>query len=472
MTGFNFKQFFMETVPFNAFKSIRKKIRGSGRRDLQPGTFGIEIEFEFDEDDYRGNDYDVEYDMESAWNDFYHSSDADGPIRVEDWEHQNPEPVEPDEEPEEPDGDSEEYQKWEQEHEKWEEEHQEWEAEHQEWEHERSSVVSEREHWEDYGESEAFDSWFQDNSDDYREGGDIQAKMQDVKASMDYIGIRARVLPSGQKGGKGWNVFEDEGGVIEISSDILTTKDFPLVKKFLELIQDEPLSHDTGAHVHVGTPNYTDAFDLVSVIWMLDEEYLLQYAGREEEDIDNYAKRKETFFDSLYTQLFNGSNHTRKSVTMTNAEFMAHLENHFTRYFGVNAIQAFKKHKTVELRFLSSQIIKDPNRFISFIQYFMALPQLAQKKKELRIKTTYDYRIIRQPGGKVMIMDDLTTKVRQSNLPVVQLRTPEQPVDPNARKQDLLAKYGSLIQKDKRQKQTQAQDQAAIQNDVSQQNPV
>lgn len=566
MVVFNFKQYFNETVPVSAFDNIRNRLQGTSR-ELQPNTFGIEIEFKYD-DEYEDHD---DYDMDAAWQDFQDNG-PEAPQSVEDWEEDNPEPEKPVWNDEDMVANyysarmfdetakigktakifkdftgyiNDNYElksMWDEfyrsmrrllndvtggtyfiwrnaqlptpeNEEKWQENkikrkeylrkfwqvieekdpdikhhtnlrkqsfefmelidqfhdneiqnltEEDWQIrvddffyqEYEEWDSERTSIESERDNWENGGESEAFENWFQYRAERYRERGSIKDKMYEVQRDMKRIGINANLSSRGG-GGKGWNIFEDESGVIEISSDILTISDFPLVRKFLNLVRntagDDSLTNDTGAHVHVGTPAQTDAFDLVAIVWMLDEETILQYAGREDEDIESYANRKNDFFNNLYRQMFEKIN--RNSVIMTNNEFWQHLSTNFNRYYGVNAIQAFRKQRTVELRFLSSQIIQEPERFLKFIQYFMALPQLAQKKKELRIRTdSYEYRIIRQLGNKVQIVKDMNTRVRQANVPVAQLKTPEIPSDPANRKQDLMSKYGTLIRKQKEQR--------------------
>lgn len=287
------------------------------------------------------------------------------------------------------------------------------------WKEERNKVKTAREIWENGG-ADAFRAWLGNNSYNHFVKGGIYGKIDDVINSLKRMGLHA----SGVKHGSGWNVFEDEKGVVEISSAVLTTKDIPIVKELLEKLKNEEFSNNTGAHIHVGMPAFTTAFDLLAVFWMLDEEYILQYAGREDEDIDRYAKSKGEFFKTLNTLLF--SNHTENYVTYSDFDMFKFLDDNFSRYYGVNTIKAFMRHNTVELRFLSSQIVRDPDRYLSFIQYFMALPELATRKKELIInlpKEGINYRIVRQPGNKVMVTKD-NRSVRQSGMPVDQLKKP------------------------------------------------
>lgn len=68
-----------------------------------------------------------------------------------------------------------------------------------------------------------------------------------------------------------WVLSIDSGGQPEVSSKILTTKDFPLVIKWLSQMHDQKTSPSSSAHIHIGLPTYFDAFSTLALYSLVDE---------------------------------------------------------------------------------------------------------------------------------------------------------------------------------------------------------
>jgi hypothetical protein len=313
----------------------------------------------------------------------------------------------------------------------WQEEHETWQTEHDEVE----------EAWNNYDENERFERWLDErpslrmyrgnyasNRDRFtttqeREGEPHANVIAEVEEAQEWLRSQGKDVRSKD----GWNVHPDEEGIAEISSPILTTKDFGFLKELLEYLRYKDFNSSTGLHVHIGMPQITDAFDLLAVAYTIDEEAVLVIAGRTESSLSNYADKKNNLFKSLYSNLSEG--------LIPVQQFQTTLDSVLDRYWGVNTIKAFKKFGTVEMRYLSSQIVEERDgaeKLFKFINYFLMLPKIAQGRSQIRYNVPGVGSIIfsRRPGGKVEIKKfplNQPGRVPMAGQPVADLRQPQQP---------------------------------------------
>lgn len=174
-----------------------------------------------------------------------------------------------------------------------------------------------------------------------------------------------------------WCVFEDEKGIAEISSRILTKNDYPVLNQIVhEIIERGRFTSGTGCHVHIGMPQNTNAFDLLAMVNIVDEDYLINISGRDDPKIKTYAKLKENIFQAIYDNYYDDQ-------IVTSNDLINFLHRRLDRYFGVNAIFAFLKYGTVEIRTLTSKILSQQN-LIRIIDYFITLPHIAMTRQQFK----------------------------------------------------------------------------------------
>jgi len=77
------------------------------------------------------------------------------------------------------------------------------------------------------------------------------------------------------------------------------------------------------------------------------------------------------------------------------------------RDFGTNLL-AFKRHGTVEFRYLSSEVVANPEKLFQWIQYYLILPQIAQGRKQIVVTNNKGQKMImtRMPNGMVNVSMD------------------------------------------------------------------
>lgn len=304
----------------------------------------------------------------------------------------------------------------------WESDYKKWEEQHEEWEEERRKVEDE---WDEWDEDREFERWldkqpssayhqqrYETNRNrfyrEYEVDGDVSEDIEDVNDWID------------ENGGRNWDVNEDERGVVEVVSPILTTGDLGFVKKILLYLSNKNFDDQTGLHVHVGMPELTDAFDLLAFVATVDEEAILAMAYRTNDALAMYTRKKDLLFKSLWNL---------PEGVMDNSSFMEKFSRHVDRYYGVNAIKAFEKYKTVELRYLSSLILEKENgieKLLNYINYFLMIPKIAFGRSQIRYDVPDLGTIVftRRPGGKIDVRKFTSKKpsVPMSGLPVSDLR--------------------------------------------------
>lgn len=300
-----------------------------------------------------------------------------------------------------------------------------------EWEEESEEV---KDKWENWDEDKEFDIWLKSNIEYFRNDPDVNNDIDDLKRWFIKNKKPVVINTKGAVSLTSWNIFEDEAGIVEIASPILTTKDFGFLQVLLSYLSDKTFDVGTGLHVHIGMPKDIDAFDLLSIAYIIDEKSILDIADRSEESLSNYSREKKDLFRSLYMEL--------SSKTYSNVEMINLLNLNLGKHLGTNIIKSFIEHGTVEIRYLSSKIVKNPNKLLESIQYFLLLPRIAKSRTQINYSITNNNNIIftRKPGQKIEVQKDFK-KAPQSNLPVATLKEPEKITT----KRELMLKHGKPI---------------------------
>lgn len=307
-----------------------------------------------------------------------------------------------------------------------------WKNKVEDWEEKKEEIEYE---WKNFDYDEEFSKWLDKYQDNFIVSGDIKDEIKEVRDWFHSIGETTAKNKS-KINTEAWNIFEDESGVIEIASPILQKNDFPLLKKVLDYLKGKRFSTDTGCHVHIGMPPLTDAFDLLSMIYLVDEKTILNLAQRSDDSIIHYADKKSKFFLNFYDQ-------AEENKIYTSEEMLNFIRINFDKYFGVNVLSYFR-YGTVEFRYLSSQVVNSDQIF-KLIEYFMLLPNVAKSRNQFRfsLKNLGNIVFTRRMGGKIQV--DLSNRnPKQEQMPVSQIRSKQQDVD---LKTKLLQKYPNFTKK-------------------------
>lgn len=398
---------------------------------FKPGTFGIEIEFkvedennynrEFDEGEFkeeiitaleralRGIGYSYTYsyqdrlnnNLRDAWWEF--SQDKVPEYQdISDWEYENEEP----EEPEEPDRDDyENDEDFGDDYDQYAAELEEYEYDKEEWENKRDEMEAQIDAYDEDGLKDEFAQQVIDNEewDEYGLEPTYEGLSPSDEKQEEYIEILRGLGWEADFDGDGkteWNVHEDGDGIVELTSSILTTKDTgKLIQLFDIISRNEVTGGDTSCHVHIGMPADTDGFDLVAMSTLADEEHLkLDLPDRE---FGSWAKFNSNLHSEIERRL-KGGDYNRE-------DFLEALKG-LSRYHGTN-IFAFFSYGTVEFRYLSSDVLDQPDMVLSWINYFLILPEIARRKKQIKLQTNVV--LTRLPNGGVRVTKESSKFTKQ-----------------------------------------------------------
>ena len=417
-------------VPFNKRREIRKGLaKKHGRKELKPYTFGFDIEFSvpLDEDSIRGRLEYYEFHIEPHQHDYVEwieeRLDLDEPDYedVDSWESDHPEPDQDDFTSNYDNVDSDDYEESyeysdaltdaeEKDELEYEAAHAKWEQARDEAAEEISNYYSQREHylensgdeyiqhlidtggWKEYVNS---DSGEIDYEIEYVQD-EIRDVVEEYKSNMDKEEYEELY---GDNDLMGWGVSEDEVRNYEVTSPVLTTKDIPMIVDVLNVIGNMGEANEgTSAHIHIGIPDDFDFFDLMVVYDLVDEERIQNLQPRRKL---NYAALKTSFFRKVFYYLY------RNNKDGDLVDFSDIKDLGMEKHMGVNisnvagGIAKRKKGekitgglgKTIEFRYLSSEIfngmngIEDGiNDFLEWIEYFMMLMKLAQRRNQFTIR--------------------------------------------------------------------------------------
>jgi len=197
-----------------------------------------------------------------------------------------------------------------------------------------------------------------------------------------------------------WTVGQD-GPNTEIRSPILKKENMDQVDLVSAFVDHQITDSGTGLHIHIGVPKDFDAFDLLAMTTLVDEEQV-------ESDLRASKVRRDLGFAKLRSEVsknligvisrikFGGQLQT-KPFQMSNKELLETI-NSADRYAGTN-IKAFAKYKTVEFRYFGAHNTKILPKWIN---YFLQLPAIAQKRNRIVLRAPLSGKklyAIRMPGG-------------------------------------------------------------------------
>ena len=197
-----------------------------------------------------------------------------------------------------------------------------------------------------------------------------------------------------------WTVGQD-GPNTEIRSPILKRENMDQVDLVSAFVDHQITDSGTGLHIHIGVPKDFDAFDLLAMTTLVDEEQV-------ESDLNASKVRRDLGFAKLrwevsknligvITRMKYGGKAQTKPFQMSNKELLETI-NTADRYAGTN-IKAFAKYKTVEFRYFGAHNTKVLPRWIN---YFLQLPAIAQKRNRIVLRAPLSNKklyAIRMPGG-------------------------------------------------------------------------
>ena len=144
----------------------------------------------------------------------------------------------------------------------------------------------------------------------------------------------------------------------------------------------------------------TDGFDLLAMAATIDEEAVMAMAGRTEDSINDIPRGRIPFFQNLWQKVCRRT----ESLSWTGLLRMHIERQHLTRCTTASntRFRAFQSHGTVEMRYLSSQILDRPDgieKLFGFINYFLMLPKLAASRQQIRydLPSARNYRFLQTP---------------------------------------------------------------------------
>ncbi len=235
-----------------------------------------------------------------------------------------------------------------------------------------------------------------------------------IKEAGDYIdGLGEDVILGDRADKNTWAVGED-GPNVEIRSRHMrqTGDDFNIIKSVGNWVSEQETSGKTGMHIHIGMPKDFDVFDLIAMTTLVDED-----AVRNDSSLDRDFAQFAQFRRSLHNrlvQLFVSDINEKKSFIITNSGVKGIMYS-LNRNYGTN-IKAFEEHKTVEFRYLGSNIA---DKVLKWIQYFLLLPRIAKSKNQVVMKDIYGGTLFatRMPGKIKFDYFPLNSKITRVPMP-------------------------------------------------------
>lgn len=225
-----------------------------------------------------------------------------------------------------------------------------------------------------------------------------------------------------------WAVGED-GPNVEIRSRHMsqTGHDFDIISKVGNWVSDQATSGKTGMHIHIGVPRDFDMFDVLAMSTLVDEETIKKEVSVDR-DFSSYAKFRRTLVNNIFSRIYDYMRRTNdveklpKSFILTNAQ-VKELMAHFDRNHGTN-IQAFSEHKTIEFRYLGSDIAY---KVLRWINYFLLLPRIAKSRNQIKLDSIYGETLVatRLPGKiQFTYLASKTLEPKREKVPM-----PKEPAD-------------------------------------------
>jgi hypothetical protein len=429
------KDILNEEIPFDKSQQVKAGLEKKyGQGELSAYTFGIELEFEptgdsVDEDKIRMelqnnnkvHDNYVEWLMDrrsrslnrrmrsaSDWDDSY------GPIDVDTFDSLESEPQKSDYTDEEV-----------------------YEKDHSDWKDKRREVEIEYSRFEKRNFDDYFDDYIQEliNGGDWEDYVDRQNVVEideegKIADTISYISNKmGEKVQYGDSTVDTWGVGPD-GSNVEIRSKHLNQNEFNLVKEISNYVKGKKVGGGTSAHVHIGLPTDFDAFDLLSITTLVDEKSIKQTVGPQRQ-LASWAKLRTDLNNKIVDTLIKtpqNQSTNEKSFILTNEQLFK-LLSQIGRYWGTN-VAAMSKGGTIEFRYLSSEVTKNPDTLIKWIQYYLLLPKVAKSRNSVILKQSnrldsQSVTAIRQSGGVKFV---LNSGGATPNLPADALKAGQVPV--------------------------------------------
>lgn len=176
-----------------------------------------------------------------------------------------------------------------------------------------------------------------------------------------------------------WGVGED-GSYMEIRTKHMRNADVDTLVDLMNWMRRNHLnvSGGTSAHVHVGLPADFDYFDLLVTVTLVDEDKVKTDAGPDRE-FREWARLRDQILPYVLLQARRWMPAGENSITLSEQKMGDFLRQTFQKFQGTN-ISSYFEHKTVEFRYFSSKMIANPALFVQWIKYFMLLPSVAKKR--------------------------------------------------------------------------------------------
>lgn len=218
-----------------------------------------------------------------------------------------------------------------------------------------------------------------------------------------------------------WGIGPDVSNV-EMRSRYLTTKDFRILLSIFynlrKLVKREILylSPSCSAHVHIGLQQFDEmnAFDALATLQLIDEESAYKVAGHHRET--KWAQPKENVIKNIIFSLSQSTIIPRNAsefeeiISDSKMRSIFDFSKHGLNKYGGTNLKSFVTNDTIEFRYLSSEVLKQPEQFVSMIQYYLMLPFLARKKMQLKFT---DDRL-----GDIYFTREAGNQIKVSNKPV------------------------------------------------------
>ena len=279
-----------------------------------------------------------------------------------------------------------------------------------EYKEKRDDVFSEHRRWENRDMNGYIDEFVSDLArsgewrnhvpEDEQNIVDMDGKIQDA---LDFIrSLGEHVEAEDVADSTTWAVGED-GLNVEIRSRHMnqSESDFKKISQVGDWVSNQRTSGKTGMHIHVGLPSNFDVFDLLAMTTLVDEDAIKGVISSDR-DLGQYAKLRRSISNMIVNKIRDYMKmrpDARESVpasfVLTNEQMMSILQG-FDRNHGTNIV-AFSEHKTIEFRYLGSDLA---DKAVKWIEYFLLLPRIAKSRNKITLNNIYDENVIatRLPG--------------------------------------------------------------------------
>jgi hypothetical protein len=172
-----------------------------------------------------------------------------------------------------------------------------------------------------------------------------------------------------------------------------------------------------------------DSFDLLAITTLVDEREIQNQVGPDRE-LSSWAQLRSALHNKIVDYLIRSTENQEtkeKSFIIDNNKLFSIL-NGLGRNYGTN-ISAMRSKGTIEFRYLSSQIAKNSDIFIKWIQYYLLLPKVAKSRNIVVLKQSVgsDSQNVTAVRGSGNIKFVLNSKTSTLNLPASTLKSRDVP---------------------------------------------